>query len=195
MFLLLVILWCSLTPITTKGHKVKHAQNITCPVQSECQVDKYVSVAPPLPLSSLSRISGSWGLPPASCFSEFTLLILPPEISLFLPSSWRVLLSDGDRERTLETSIHWQANNGGPALPSQVICAVTLVSTMNVFYVAGLGQGVPVVGLVVEGGPNVVSIVLEYLREDPPVPVVVCDGSGRASDILSFAHKYCEEGG
>ena len=80
-------------------------------------------------------------------------------------------------------------------MPSQVICAVTLVSTMNVFYVAGLGQGVPVVGLVVEGGPNVVSIVLEYLREDPPVPVVVCDGSGRASDILSFAHKYCEEGG
>ncbi|XP_045416798.1 transient receptor potential cation channel subfamily M member 1 [Lemur catta] len=58
-----------------------------------------------------------------------------------------------------------------------------------------LGQGVPLVGLVVEGGPNVVSIVLEYLREDPPVPVVICDGSGRASDILSFAHKYCEEGG
>ncbi|XP_066211073.1 transient receptor potential cation channel subfamily M member 1 isoform X2 [Saccopteryx leptura] len=58
-----------------------------------------------------------------------------------------------------------------------------------------LGQGVPVVGLVVEGGPNVFSIVLEYLREEPPVPVVVCDGSGRASDILSFAHKYCEEGG
>ncbi|KAM6202426.1 transient receptor potential cation channel subfamily M member 1 [Rhynchocyon petersi] len=58
-----------------------------------------------------------------------------------------------------------------------------------------LGQGVPVVGLIVEGGPNVVSVVLEYLREDPPVPVVVCDGSGRASDILSFAHKYCEEGG
>ncbi|XP_011855960.1 PREDICTED: transient receptor potential cation channel subfamily M member 1 isoform X1 [Mandrillus leucophaeus] len=58
-----------------------------------------------------------------------------------------------------------------------------------------LGQGVPLVGLVVEGGPNVVSIVLEYLREEPPVPVVICDGSGRASDILSFAHKYCEEGG
>ncbi|KAM9711987.1 transient receptor potential cation channel subfamily M member 1 isoform 5-T6 [Dama dama] len=58
-----------------------------------------------------------------------------------------------------------------------------------------LGQGVPLVGLVVEGGPNVVSIVLEYLREEPPVPVVVCDGSGRASDVLSFAHKYSEEGG
>lgn len=80
-------------------------------------------------------------------------------------------------------------------MTSQVFCAVTLVSAMNVFYVAGLGQGVPLVGLVVEGGPNVVSVVLEYLREDPPVPVVVCDGSGRASDILSFAHKYCEDGG
>uniref|UniRef100_A0A8D0FVD9 Transient receptor potential cation channel subfamily M member 1 n=1 Tax=Strix occidentalis caurina TaxID=311401 RepID=A0A8D0FVD9_STROC len=59
----------------------------------------------------------------------------------------------------------------------------------------GLGQGVPVVGLIVEGGPNVISIVLECLREEPPLPVVICDGSGRASDILSFAHKYSEEGG
>uniref|UniRef100_A0A674KBK9 Transient receptor potential cation channel subfamily M member 3 n=1 Tax=Terrapene triunguis TaxID=2587831 RepID=A0A674KBK9_9SAUR len=58
-----------------------------------------------------------------------------------------------------------------------------------------LGQGVPVVGLIVEGGPNVISIVLECLREEPPLPVVICDGSGRASDILSFAHKYSEEGG
>lgn len=46
-----------------------------------------------------------------------------------------------------------------------------------------------------EGGPNVISIVLEYLRDTPPVPVVVCDGSGRASDILAFGHKYAEEGG
>ncbi|XP_075939281.1 transient receptor potential cation channel subfamily M member 1a [Anarhichas minor] len=58
-----------------------------------------------------------------------------------------------------------------------------------------LGQGVPVVCLILEGGPNVISIVLESLREDPPVPVVVCDGSGRASDIISFAHRYCGEDG
>ncbi|KAI3376894.1 hypothetical protein L3Q82_000010 [Scortum barcoo] len=58
-----------------------------------------------------------------------------------------------------------------------------------------LGQGVPVVCLILEGGPNVISIVLESLREEPPVPVVVCDGSGRASDIISFAHKYCGEDG
>ncbi|XP_014834076.1 PREDICTED: transient receptor potential cation channel subfamily M member 1-like [Poecilia mexicana] len=58
-----------------------------------------------------------------------------------------------------------------------------------------LGQGVPVVCLILEGGPNVISIVLESLKEEPPVPVVVCDGSGRASDIISFAHRYCEEDG
>uniref|UniRef100_A0A8C3AQW7 Transient receptor potential cation channel subfamily M member 3 n=1 Tax=Cyclopterus lumpus TaxID=8103 RepID=A0A8C3AQW7_CYCLU len=58
-----------------------------------------------------------------------------------------------------------------------------------------LWLGVPVVALIVEGGPNVISIVLEYLRDTPPVPVVVCDGSGRASDILAFGHKYSEDGG
>ncbi|CAL8353397.1 unnamed protein product [Merluccius merluccius] len=58
-----------------------------------------------------------------------------------------------------------------------------------------LGQGVPLVCLILEGGPNVISIVLESLREEPPVPVVVCDGSGRASDIISFAHRYSEEDG
>uniref|UniRef100_A0A3B3CH84 TRPM SLOG domain-containing protein n=1 Tax=Oryzias melastigma TaxID=30732 RepID=A0A3B3CH84_ORYME len=58
-----------------------------------------------------------------------------------------------------------------------------------------LGQGVPVVCLILEGGPNIISIVLESLREEPPVPVVVCDGSGRASDIISFAHRYSEEDG
>ncbi|XP_072139062.1 transient receptor potential cation channel subfamily M member 1-like [Mobula birostris] len=58
-----------------------------------------------------------------------------------------------------------------------------------------LGQRVPVVCLVVEGGPNVIPMVLENLREEPPVPVVVCDGSGRASDILAFAHKYSADGG
>lgn len=59
----------------------------------------------------------------------------------------------------------------------------------------GLGQGVPLVCLIVEGGPNVISIALESLRDEPPIPVVVCDGSGRASDIISFAHKFSEDGG
>uniref|UniRef100_A0A3Q2XLS3 TRPM SLOG domain-containing protein n=1 Tax=Hippocampus comes TaxID=109280 RepID=A0A3Q2XLS3_HIPCM len=58
-----------------------------------------------------------------------------------------------------------------------------------------LGQGVPVVCLILEGGPNIISVALDSLREEPPVPVVVCDGSGRASDIISFAHRYCHPDG
>uniref|UniRef100_A0A8C5A965 Transient receptor potential cation channel, subfamily M, member 1b n=1 Tax=Gadus morhua TaxID=8049 RepID=A0A8C5A965_GADMO len=69
------------------------------------------------------------------------------------------------------------------------------INTRNLEDDAGLGQGVPVVCLIVEGGPNVISIALESLRDDPPIPVVVCDGSGRASDIISFAHKHSEDEG
>ncbi|XP_076011418.1 transient receptor potential cation channel subfamily M member 7 isoform X2 [Genypterus blacodes] len=60
---------------------------------------------------------------------------------------------------------------------------------------ARIGQGVPVVALILEGGPNVVLTVLEYLQESPPVPVVVCEGTGRAADILAYVHKQTEEGG
>ncbi|KAK6494322.1 transient receptor potential cation channel subfamily M member 6-like isoform X2 [Huso huso] len=57
-----------------------------------------------------------------------------------------------------------------------------------------MGQGVPVVGLVVEGGPNVILLMWEYVRNTPPVPVVVYDGTGRAADLLAFAHKHTADG-
>uniref|UniRef100_A0A8C4TLA7 non-specific serine/threonine protein kinase n=1 Tax=Erpetoichthys calabaricus TaxID=27687 RepID=A0A8C4TLA7_ERPCA len=60
---------------------------------------------------------------------------------------------------------------------------------------ARIGQGVPVVALIFEGGPNVILTVLEYLQESPPVPVVVCEGTGRAADIIAYIHKQTEEGG
>ncbi|KAI5097873.1 transient receptor potential cation channel subfamily M member 7, partial [Silurus meridionalis] len=60
---------------------------------------------------------------------------------------------------------------------------------------ARIGQGVPVVALIFEGGPNVILTVLEYLQENPPVPVVVCEGTGRAADVLSFVHKQTEDDG
>lgn len=53
----------------------------------------------------------------------------------------------------------------------------------------GLNQGVPVVCVVVEGGPAVVSTVLDYVSSVPPVPVLVFEGSGRAADLLAFLHK------
>ncbi|KAM9858169.1 transient receptor potential cation channel subfamily M member 6 [Aulostomus maculatus] len=52
-----------------------------------------------------------------------------------------------------------------------------------------LNQGVPVVCLVVEGGPGIVSTVLDYVSNNPPVPVFVFEGSGRAADLLAFLHK------
>ncbi|OPJ68588.1 transient receptor potential cation channel subfamily M member 6 isoform C [Patagioenas fasciata monilis] len=58
-----------------------------------------------------------------------------------------------------------------------------------------MGQGVPVVGLVVEGGPNVILMVWEYVRASPAVPVVVYEGTGRAADILAFTHKHTGDTG
>ncbi|XP_037922702.1 transient receptor potential cation channel trpm isoform X4 [Hermetia illucens] len=52
----------------------------------------------------------------------------------------------------------------------------------------------PVVCLVIEGGTNTIRAVLEYVTDTPPVPVVVCDGSGRAADIIAFVHKYAADG-
>ncbi|XP_028312748.1 transient receptor potential cation channel subfamily M member 6-like isoform X3 [Gouania willdenowi] len=53
-----------------------------------------------------------------------------------------------------------------------------------------LNQGVPVVCVVVEGGPAIVSTVLDYVSRAPPVPVFVFEGSGRAADLLAFLHKH-----
>ncbi|KAI4877087.1 hypothetical protein NFI96_031419, partial [Prochilodus magdalenae] len=52
-----------------------------------------------------------------------------------------------------------------------------------------LAQRVPVVCVVVEGGPFVLSTVLEYVRRTPPVPVIVFEGTGRAADLLALIHK------
>ncbi|XP_059613216.1 transient receptor potential cation channel trpm isoform X3 [Phlebotomus argentipes] len=52
----------------------------------------------------------------------------------------------------------------------------------------------PVVCLVIEGGTNTIRAVLEYVTDTPPVPVVVCDGSGRAADLIAFVHKYAADG-
>ncbi|NXU16968.1 TRPM6 protein, partial [Pardalotus punctatus] len=58
-----------------------------------------------------------------------------------------------------------------------------------------MSQGVPIVGLVVEGGPSVILMVWEYLRASPAVPVVVYEGTGRAADLLAFAHKHTGDTG
>ena len=54
---------------------------------------------------------------------------------------------------------------------------------------------IPVVCLVVEGGMHTIRTVLEYVTDSPPIPVVVVEGSGRAADLIAFAHKYATETG
>lgn len=40
-----------------------------------------------------------------------------------------------------------------------------------------------------------INVVLESVRQSPPIPVIVVDGSGRAADLLAFAHQYAEDDG
>ncbi|KAG1655147.1 Transient receptor potential cation channel trpm [Nymphon striatum] len=54
--------------------------------------------------------------------------------------------------------------------------------------------GVPVVCVVIEGGTHTIRCVLDSVTDIPPIPVVVCDGSGRAADLLAFTNKYTENG-
>ena len=62
-------------------------------------------------------------------------------------------------------------------------------SITKLCYLFVAGFSTPIVCLVIEGGTNTIRAVLEYVTATPPVPVVVCDGTGRAADLLAFAHK------
>ena len=53
----------------------------------------------------------------------------------------------------------------------------------------------PIIGVTVEGGLCTINSVLEYLTGTPPIPVIVCEGSGRASDFIAFAQKYIDQDG
>ena len=69
---------------------------------------------------------------------------------------------------------------------------------IGAFSAAGSGiksYRTPMVCLVLEGGTNIIRTVFECVTDKPPVPVVVCDGSGRAADILAFTHKYAQDDG
>lgn len=68
------------------------------------------------------------------------------------------------------------------------LMCLMLYHPLLLFFV-GLNQGVPVVCVVVEGGPTIVSTVLDYVSSAPPVPVFVFEGSGRAADLLAFLYK------
>jgi len=49
------------------------------------------------------------------------------------------------------------------------------------------GLGIPVVLMVVEGGYDAIEDVKKSLESK--IPVVVCEGTGRAADILAYAYR------
>uniref|UniRef100_A0A0K0EJ92 LSDAT_euk domain-containing protein n=1 Tax=Strongyloides stercoralis TaxID=6248 RepID=A0A0K0EJ92_STRER len=54
------------------------------------------------------------------------------------------------------------------------------------------GRTVPVVCVMIEGGVYSIKTALQYVTSFPKTPIVICDGSGRASDLISFAHQYLQ---
>ena len=68
------------------------------------------------------------------------------------------------------------------------IVVVNQTLTPQFSCLSGKSHGIPVVLLVLEGGPNTILTVLESVTSTPAVPVVIAEGSGRAADILAHAH-------
>jgi transient receptor potential cation channel subfamily M member 3 len=65
-------------------------------------------------------------------------------------------------------------------------------SSINTCFLFPVSQSsTPAVCLVIEGGMNTIRSVLEYVTNK--VPCVIVDGSGRASDLIAFVHKYANE--
>ncbi len=52
---------------------------------------------------------------------------------------------------------------------------------------------IPLVCVAIEGGVSLIRSLFDYLSEKPPVPVVICDGTGKAADIVAFAHRAYDE--
>ncbi|PIO60368.1 hypothetical protein TELCIR_18137, partial [Teladorsagia circumcincta] len=56
-------------------------------------------------------------------------------------------------------------------------------------------SSIPVVCVVLEGGAFTIKVVHDYITSTPRIPVVVCDGSGRAADLLAFTHHAIGDDG
>ena len=61
------------------------------------------------------------------------------------------------------------------------------------FFIKSKNLNIPVLCIVVEGGMNAIRMILEHVTNNSPVPVVVCDGSSGAADLISFTHHYARD--
>lgn len=67
---------------------------------------------------------------------------------------------------------------------------IQMQTVSPLFSTGGHKSRVPVVGVLIEGGHQTFRTVFELLTGRNPVPVVICDGSGRAADLLAFMYHY-----
>ena len=100
---------------------------------------------------------------------------------LFLRSNYMLQLASN--YKTVENCLRLDTYN-------QICISVFLTNLQFLFlFFFTAGFSTPLVCLVIEGGTNTIRAVLEYVTASPPVPVVVCDGTGRAADLLAFCHR------
>lgn len=55
------------------------------------------------------------------------------------------------------------------------------------------GLGIPVVNVILEGGVDTIDTVVQAVQRR--TPVILCNGTGRVADILSYATRHAEENG
>ena len=48
---------------------------------------------------------------------------------------------------------------------------------------------IPVVRILLGGGPEALEVILDGVEQEPPIPVVIISGSGKGADILAYAHR------
>ena len=59
----------------------------------------------------------------------------------------------------------------------------------------GNGNRIPIICVALEGGLCTLNGIHQFLHGQPPIPVIICEGSGRISDLLAMAEQHLDTEG
>ncbi|CAD5206325.1 unnamed protein product [Bursaphelenchus okinawaensis] len=54
---------------------------------------------------------------------------------------------------------------------------------------------IPILCVALEGGINTLNSIQQYLTSNPPIPTIICEGSGRISNLLAFIYNNISDDG
>uniref|UniRef100_A0A1I7RLF9 LSDAT_euk domain-containing protein n=1 Tax=Bursaphelenchus xylophilus TaxID=6326 RepID=A0A1I7RLF9_BURXY len=54
---------------------------------------------------------------------------------------------------------------------------------------------IPILCVALEGGINTLNSIHQYLTSNPPIPTIICEGSGRISNLLAFTYSNIKDDG